>query len=96
VADDFDDIREQIAEAQRVLVTATSTRIRLRRKLKRDHSGRQEAIAAILEAIDAAMKPIRSISGRMNWQAFPEDLCEAVPEVSSSLQYERRQLKKMR
>lgn len=92
---DFDDARDELIAGQRVADQAESLRARLRRRLAVDHPRRVESIQAMLEAIDAAMKPIRSHMGRLMWHDYPEDIETLLPEVSAGLQAQRRQLKKM-
>lgn len=92
---DFDTVRTDVQAAQGVALEAASLRRTLRRRFNRDDPRRIERLTAMLELIDKAMKPIRSHSGRLAWEAFPDDLDQTLPEASSVLQYERRQLKKM-
>lgn len=92
---DFDDVREELGTGQNVALAAERLRARLRRRLPVDHPRRVEAITAMLDGIDSAMKPIRSHMGRLMWHDYPEDIAHTLPEVSEALQAQRRQLKKM-
>lgn len=65
-------------------------------RLRRDDPERQAHIAQLLDAIDDAMKPIRSHIGRLVHDPIPDAPERALREASAALQYERRQLKKMR
>ncbi len=92
---DFDDVRGMLIKGEQVAMEAENLRNRLRRRLAIDHPRRIDAIHNQLEDIDDAMKPIRSHMGRLQWHDYPEDIEAILPEVSSALQAQRRQLKKM-
>lgn len=68
----------------------------VRWRVKPEDEARQSHIDALLDQIDDAMKPLRSHIGRLVWEPRPDAEDRALREASALLQYERRQLKKMR
>lgn len=85
-----------IAEAQRVAEDAQALREDLRWSVKPGTTDRQRAIGHQLDAIDRAMKPIRSRIGGLIAHPLPAADERRLRQVSKGLQYERKQLKKMR
>lgn len=91
-----DQIASAVAAGEGVAESARETRQALRWKVAPTEPGRQEDIAGALADIDSAMCAVRSLRARILWHPVPEAQSEALAAVSADLQYERRQLKKMR
>lgn len=68
----------------------------MRYEMAKGDPTRERAIEGALELIDEAMKPLRSMIGKLLWDPQPEEQDQALRAVSKRLQYERKQLKKMR
>ena len=64
--------------------------------MKTSDRTRQASIEKLIAQIDEAMKPIRSGIGSLLWHVEYRRHEADLREVSKSLQYERKQLKKMR
>lgn len=86
------DIAAALTEAQ----TSNALRTRLRWRAKPGSAKRERDIARRLDAIDAAMKPLRSHIGKLHWHPVSDDLETRLRSASAQLQHERKQLKKMR
>ena len=85
---------QYIQKAADTVAKARLTREDIRRTQKPGDPDREERLDSILDEIDAAMKPVRSAIGAIAWgRSEFEDQLRA---VSQDLQYERRQLKKMK
>jgi hypothetical protein len=65
------------------------------RKTMRHGPQRVKRLEAAIDAINLAMKPIRSLIGKTTWEPLPTAIEDDLRSVSRQLQYERRQLKKM-
>jgi hypothetical protein len=83
-----------IENGHKVVEQARLAREDLRKTYKPGTKERERVIEKTLRAIDEAMRPIRSAIGRIAWGATEYE--DALREISSLLQYERKQLKKMR
>lgn len=88
------DLTQDIAKAHQTAEQARLTREDLRKTYKPGTKDRERIIEKTLRTIDEAMRPIRSAIGKIAWgqTEFEEELRAA----STALQYERKQLKKMR
>lgn len=82
------DRAEEAAEVGRVL------RLELARKVKPGLS-RDRRIIPVLDQLDDAAKPLRSLIGRFIFEKFPQHLEQRARRSSFAIQSERRQLKKM-
>lgn len=89
-------ITRAVATGEEVAEAARGVREDLRWTVARDNTDRQARIAAAMEEIRHAMAPIRAEIGRLIWEPIPAEQEKALRAVSQSLQYERKQLKKMR
>ena len=89
-------IHRAIEKGRETVAHAHETRKRLRRSTTPGQRGRERDLNEAIVAINDAMEPIRSIIGKATWTPLPENLEAQVRETSAYLQYERRQLKKMR
>ena len=87
-------VREALDGAYEAANGAATLRRRLRWKQKPGSRRREKQIADALEEIRRAMAPIRSLIGKAAWEEIPQE--PDLRAVSRRLQYERRQLKKMR
>jgi hypothetical protein len=83
---------EAAAEAER----AEELREELRWSVKPGDPEREERLAAQLSALDEVMRPVRSVLGRLAWSPLPEKADRALRSASAEVQYQRKQLKKMR
>lgn len=93
------DLTQISADAEAGLATAHSAqafREAARWRQRRDDPVRQSHLAQLLDEIDDAMKPIRSHIGRLVHDPIPDAQERDLRAASAALQYERRQLKKMR
>jgi hypothetical protein len=88
------DLTQDIEKAHRTAEQARLTREDLRKTYKPGTKDRERIIEKTLRAIDESMRPIRSAIGKIAWgqTEFEDQLRDA----SAALQYERKQLKKMR
>lgn len=88
------DLTQDIANAHQTAEQARLTREDLRKTYKPGTKDRERIIEKTLRIIDESMRPIRSAIGKIAWgqTEFEDQLREA----SAALQYERKQLKKMR
>ena len=66
----------------------------MRRSHKPGTKERERIIERTLRSLDDAMRPIRSAIGRLAWR--PDEHEDELRAVSEAMQYERKQLKKMR
>lgn len=89
-------ITQAVATGEEVAEHARETREDLRWKSKRTDHDRQVRIDAAMEEIRYSMAPIRAEIGRLVWEPIPNEQERALRAVSRTLQYERKQLKKMR
>lgn len=89
-------ITRAVARGEEVTEEARSVREGLRWKSKRTDTDRRFKIESALEEIRHAMAPIRAEIGRLIWEPIPDEQERALRAVSQALQYERKQLKKMR
>lgn len=86
---------KQIEEALAVAEEAEAVRQDLRWNVKPGTDEREQLIDQTLEMIRVAMIPIRSMMGSAVWGKAP--LPEAtIADASERLQYQRKQLKKMK
>lgn len=90
------EITRAVREGEDGARVAADLRARLRFKTKPGEPGREQDIARMLDALDYAMKPVRSLIGRALWEPIPDEHENALRAVSKRLGYERKQLKKMR
>lgn len=85
---------QHIENGHKVAEQARLAREDVRKTYKPGTKDRERIIEKTLRSIDEAMRPIRSAIGKIAWgQTEFED---QLREVSAALQYERKQLKKMR
>lgn len=92
----YETLETDIEAAEGVRQEAATWRAENRWKVKADDPDRQAALGSILDQIDDVMVPLRSHIGRLIWEPVQQELETRLREVSTGLQYERRQLKKMR
>lgn len=85
---------QHIEKAREVAHQARLTREDLRRSHKPGSKERERQIDKALRALDDAMRPIRSAIGAIAWGR--DEYEGELREVSAAMQYERKQLKKMR
>lgn len=90
------EIEKLVAAAKRVNRDALLAREELRWRVRKGDPDRKQRIDTMIANIDRIMKPVRSMVARLLWEPVPEAQAESLRAVSQSLQYERRQLKKMR
>lgn len=88
------EIPQYIQTALDTVAKARLTREDIRRTQKPGDPDREVRLDKILAEIDDAMKPVRSAIGAIAWGKA--DFEDQLRSVSQDLQYERRQLKKMR
>lgn len=93
---DLDAVARAAQEGELTANQVRLTREDLRWSSKPGDDEREGAIAAALGQIDDAMRPIRHYLGRLSWDPIPESSERPLRESSGRLQYERKQLKKMR
>lgn len=74
---------------------ALATREKYRWHVNKGDPERKADIAAALEGLDRAMKPVRSEIGRLPWHPRSAHEEQMLRSVSRRCQYERKQLKKM-
>lgn len=89
-------ITKAVAAGEAAAEDVRLTRERLRRTEKPGTPDREEALEQALGEIDTAMRPIRSLLGKVVWEPVPEEQEDALRAASKQLGYERKQLKKMR
>lgn len=89
-------LRDDIRHGHTVAATAEAFRQDTRWNVKPGDSDREKQLGAHLEEIREAMIPIRSALGRAQYGQVTEAQEKALREVSARLQYQRKQLKKMR
>jgi hypothetical protein len=86
-----------VDHAERLKAESDAFRAETRWRVRRDDPTRQAHLQELLDAIDDAMRPLRSHIGRLVHQPLHSDRDEKrLRKASAALQYERRQLKKMR
>lgn len=88
------DMAQHIEKARETADAARRTREDLRRSHKPGTKERERIIERTLRSLDEAMRPIRSAIGKLAWR--PDDLEDELRAASDAMQYERKQLKKMR
>lgn len=88
-------MRTTIATGRAVAFKAEKWRAQVRHKVK-PSPHRTAKIDDLIEEIDKAMKPIRSAIGSLLWHAEYRPHEQELRDVSQRLQYQRKQLKKMR
>ncbi len=90
-------IERDVEFAEQIDRDSRQFRAEHRWRVKRSDPTRQAHIQQLLDAIDDAMRPLRSHIGRLVHQPLPSEADEKrLRGASAGLQYERRQLKKMR
>lgn len=84
--------------ATRTAEGAEALRAELRWNTATDEPDRQEKIERMLDALTLVMVPLRSAIGRFagGWAEAPEGVEDALRTASRYVQYQRKQLKKMR
>lgn len=92
----MDQIEQDSDAAMEVAHEARDFRETVRWSVKKNDPDRQARIQQLLDAIDDAMKPVRSHIGRLVHEPIPASLERSLRKSSAACQYERRQLKKMR
>ena len=93
------DLRRVEAATQQGEATATAARMAredLRWTAEPGSDEREAQIAAMIDDIGDAMHEIRSLIGRLTWDPIPDEYEKPLRSASRQLQYERKQLKKMR
>lgn len=88
------DMTPHIEKAQETAEAARRAREDIRRSHKPGSKDRDRVIEKTLRSLEDAMRPIRSAIGKIAWGGPEYD--GRLREVSDALQYERKQLKKMR
>jgi hypothetical protein len=96
VSEDTQLAREAAAGAQEAASHARSARERLRWSTAPGDPDREAEIASLLDQIDRYMRPVRAARGRAVWEELPNGVFSHLVAASNALQYERKQLKKMR
>lgn len=89
-------LRDDIRRGHTVADTAEAYRQDTRWNVQPGDPDREKQIYAHLEEIREAMIPIRAALGRAQFGQLTESQEAATRKVSARLQYERKQLKKMR
>lgn len=91
-------LSDDIRAGQRVADAAEAARQDLRWNVKPGDAGREAIIREHLGYIDEAMRPIRAVVGRIagGWQKASAAQEALLRSTSAALQYQRKQLKKMR
>lgn len=89
-------IDEDIEAGQATAREAREFREEVRWRVRKDDPDRRAHVDQLLDSIDDAMKPIRSHVGRLVHEPLPAQQERDLRECSAALQYERRQLKKMK
>lgn len=89
-------LRDDIKKAAETAEEAETLRQDLRWNVQPGEKHREQAILAQLDAIRLAMVPIRAAMGRLQFGSISATQEAKLRAVSQRLQYERRQLKKMR
>jgi hypothetical protein len=89
-------LKDDIQAAHDVATAATVLRQDLRWNVKPGDPAREKQISEMLERVRVAMIPIRSAMGRTFWGQLTAKETEKVRAASAELQYQRKQLKKMR
>lgn len=89
-------VRGAIDNARVVAAGAAGLRKKLRWKTSVGGAQREAQIGKFIDLIDKAMKPVRSFVGRLAYVPLSPGLDRDLRRASRSLQYERKQLKKMR
>lgn len=92
----LDEIDAAIERGKEVAAAVAEARRAMRWRVTPGDPTREDTIAASISMIDDAMRPIRSAIGKLVWEPLPARQERALRETSKALQYERRQLKKMR
>lgn len=90
------EITRAVRAGEDCIADVAALRGRLRHQTKRGDPGREHDLHQALDAVDDAMKPIRALIGKIPWDPPPSEQEDALRDVSARLQYERKQLKKMR
>lgn len=91
-----DHIDRSVERGRRVAESAREVRNQHRRRTRPGDGQRQRDISYALMSIDGAMLPIRRLIGKLPHEDTTEGRMSRLLDVSRQLQYERRQLKKMR
>lgn len=89
-------LERTISDGDYVVEQSDSLRRELRRSSKPGDARREERLEIQIRAINEVMEDVRSLVAKSLWDAFPEKLEQDLRDVSARLQYQRRQLKKMR
>jgi hypothetical protein len=93
---DPDDLTAVLRHARKVTRDAREYRIRTRRSGAAGTRRRLNSVNFHLEQLHQAMRPLRRWIGRFSQDPYPLDMVRPVQEISKEMQYERRQLTKMR
>lgn len=91
-----DQLDKASARGQVTVNHARGVRKAHRRTTKPGSGKRQKDIAYAITKINHAMRELRQLIGKLPWEVHSPAKAERVRTVSRELQYERRQLKKMR
>ena len=94
--DPYDAAPKAVSDALAAADEAAAVRRDLRRTVTPGAPDRERLIADTLRLLGEAMEPVRSLIGRFVWQPCPEATEASLREASARLQYERKQIKKMR
>jgi hypothetical protein len=90
------DIQNDITKAEDTAAAAQALREDTRWKQRPGDPEREALIVEMLEKLRLAMVPIRSYIGRARYDAYSPNTEAQLSRASVRLQYERKQLKKMR
>lgn len=92
----LEQIQDDIRLGNAVAVECAQFREEVRHRVRPDDPDRIDQIERLLGSIDVAMRRLRSHIGRLVHEPLPSNHEEKLRATSQGLQYERRQLKKMR
>lgn len=92
----IEEITRAVRAGEEAAADAGALRDRLRYRTPRGDTGREHDIARAIDSINDAMRPLRSMMGKLVWDPVPDEQERALRAVSARLGYERKQLKKMR
>lgn len=93
---DHAEVSDMVKLGDAALREARDTRGELRWQAKPGDPAREAELHRVLRLIDDVMRPIRSAIGKLVWEPISDRDERRLRATSKALQYERRQLKKMR
>lgn len=90
------DMLDAAESATRAAQGAEALREELRHSVAPDDPDRAARIEEALDNLRIAMTPVRSAIGKLSWEPGPAPVEKALRTASAYVQYQRKQLKKMR